>query len=176
MILIQGEYLNREVRFNPRSMRRYKRREIVFLNFGFNVGSEIGGMHFGVVTTDSEISSPVINVVPLGSLLSHQTEADLHKNEVYLGVIPGMNGLQSYAIPNQLRPISKIRILSPTSKRDSVIKIDSELMDKLDEKVVSLYVKGYVSIKKLAEKQAKEVAKAEILQGEAQAAVSEDSK
>lgn len=164
-----AEYLRREVGFNPRSMRRYKRGEIVFINFGFNVGSEIGGAHFAVVTTDSEISSPVINVVPLGSLNSNQNETNLHKKEVYLGVIPGMNGLQSYAIPNQLQPVSKMKILSPTSKRDPVIKIENEMMDKIDKMVVSLYVKGYVSQKELDKQNALE----EIRQGEAQVATDE---
>lgn len=165
-------YLTREVKFNPSSMRIYKRREIVLLNFGFNVGSELGGVHYGVVTTDSGFSNPVINVVPLGSLEAHQGEANLHKNEIYLGVIPGLNGLQSYAIPNQLRPVSKMRIISPKEKTDSAVKIDSELMDKIDKKIVSLYVKGYVSLKELAEKEA---AKAEIEQGHAQVAIKEPS-
>lgn len=168
-----ADYLKRELTFNPKSMRRYKRRDIVYVNFGFNVGSEIGGPHFAVVVSDSEPSNPVINVVPLGSLEVHQTEAALHKNDVYLGVIPGMNGLQSYAIPNQMRPVSKIRILAPTTKRDPVVRLDSELMDKIDKKVVSLYVKGYVSRKELAEREQREVAGKEASEAKEQVAATE---
>lgn len=165
-----ADYLKREVGFKPSSMRRYRRSEIVYINFGFNVGSEIGGRHFAIVASDSDQSNPVVNVIPLGSLEIHQTKADLHKKEVYLGVIPGMNGLQSYAIPNQLRPVSKLRILTPTAKNDPVIKIAPELMDMIDKKVVSLYVKGYISLKELKEKQ---VAKEEVKQGQEQVAATE---
>lgn len=166
-----ADYLKREVGFKPSSMRRYKRSEIVNVNFGFNVGSEIGGRHFAIIVSDSDQSNPVVNVIPLGSLEAHQTEADLHKKELYLGVIPGMNGLQSYAIPNQLRPVSKLRILAPTAKNDPVIKIAPELMDMIDKKVVSLYVKGYVSLKELAEKEEKKVAQEEVKQGLEQVAI-----
>lgn len=164
-----ADYLKREVGFKPTSMRRYKRGEIIYVNFGFNVGSEIGGLHFAVVASDCDQTNPVVNVIPLGSLEKHQTAADLHKKEQYLGVIPGMNGLQSYAIPNQLRPVSKLRILAPKGKDDTVVKIDPELMDLIDKKVVSLYVKGYVSVKELAQKE-KQAQKEEIERGQEQVA------
>lgn len=166
-----AQYLTREVGFKPTSMRRYKRREIILVNFGFNVGSEIGGVHFAVVMTDSNVSNAVVNVIPLGSLEAHETETDIHKTQVYLGIIPGMNGLQSYAITNQLRPVSKMRIIKPTSVRDNTIRLGTELMDKIDKQVVSMYVKGYISSKEL---EAQETAKVEIKQVDKEAAVTAD--
>lgn len=150
-----ADFLVREPKFDPKKMRSYTRGEVIFVNFGFNVGSEIGGNHYALVTTNSKSTNPVVNVIPLGSLEEGQTEKDLHKKEVYIGVIQGLNDKKSYAIPNQLRPISKMRIIKPKKTKDNVIKIkDPAILDKIDEVVVSLYVKGYAKVPKQTSKQA----------------------
>lgn len=48
--------------------RRYKRGDIVLVNFGYRVGSELGGRHFAVVLDCNNTKrSPILTVVPLSS-------------------------------------------------------------------------------------------------------------
>lgn len=44
-----GLYLQKEIDFAPKSLKAYKQREIILVDFGFNVGSEFGGRHYAVV-------------------------------------------------------------------------------------------------------------------------------
>ena len=46
----------------------YKRGDIVKLNFGFNIGSEYGGLHYAIVINNKNPhSSSVVTVIPLTS-------------------------------------------------------------------------------------------------------------
>lgn len=137
----QNKYLVWEETFDPSYLRAYKRSEIVLAHFGFNVGAEFGGMHYAVVIRDSSKNNPVVNVVPLSSLDDGETEQDVHKDSVFLGTIEGLNEKRAVAIPNQMRPISKIRILKPKKAKDGVFKLTSEQMDRIDEKIRKMYTK-----------------------------------
>jgi mRNA-degrading endonuclease toxin of MazEF toxin-antitoxin module len=137
----QNKYLVWEENFNPSYLRAYKRAEIVLAHFGFNVGAEYGGMHYAVVVRDSSKSNPNVSVVPLSSLEEGETEADMHKDRVFLGVIQGLNEKQAVAIPDQMRPISKLRIHKPRKAKDGVFKLTPEQMDLIDEKVRRLFTK-----------------------------------
>ena len=58
-----------EETFNPTKNIAYKRGNIVKVNFGFNVGAEYGGLHYGVVLDNHNAhNSPVVTVVPLTSM------------------------------------------------------------------------------------------------------------
>lgn len=55
--------------FNPKSLIRYKKGNIVLVDFGFRVGKELGGLHYAIVLdNENSYSSHVITVVPLTSL------------------------------------------------------------------------------------------------------------
>lgn len=72
-----------EEKFEPTKNIAYKRGNIVKLNFGFNIGCEYGGLHYGVVLDNkNDHSSPVITVIPLTSLKS---DKEIHSNSVELG-------------------------------------------------------------------------------------------
>ena len=77
-----SKYLLNEKNFDYSNIMKFKRGDIVNINFGFNVGSEHGGLHFSVVLdNDNKQSSPVITVVPLSS----GTEDKVYKRDVFLG-------------------------------------------------------------------------------------------
>ena len=79
-------FLEYEPIFSPKSLRRYKRGEIVKAHLGFNVGSEEGGLHYCVVLdNDNPISTPVVTVVPLTSVKKKTDLSKLKKGSVYLG-------------------------------------------------------------------------------------------
>lgn len=72
-----------EEQFEPTKNIAYKRGNIVKLNFGFNIGSEYGGLHYGVVLDkENAHSSPVLTVIPLTSKKDSQK---IHPNSVELG-------------------------------------------------------------------------------------------
>ncbi len=76
-------YIQREEIFEPSRLKRYERGDIIKVNFGFNVGSEYGGLHYAIVLDKANArNSPVITVIPLTSY----TDGDsIHSNDVFLG-------------------------------------------------------------------------------------------
>ena len=136
-----NKYLVWEENFDPSYLRAYKRSEIVLAHFGFNVGAEYGGMHYAVVIRNSSKNNPNVNVVPLSSLEEGEDKEDIHKDRVFLGVIQGLNAKNAVAIPDQMRPISKIRVYKPRNAKDVVFKLTTEQMNLIDEKVRKMYTK-----------------------------------
>ena len=77
-----SDYIDREENFNPKKIINYSRGDVIRANFGFNVGKELGGLHYAVVLdNDSKHSSHVITVVPLSSTDGR----NVHKRSVDLG-------------------------------------------------------------------------------------------
>ena len=61
-------YIKNEKDFNPTNLKTYKRGDIIKVNLGFNIGSELGGLHYCVVIDKkNNRNSPVITVIPLSS-------------------------------------------------------------------------------------------------------------
>lgn len=75
--------INFEEKFDSAKNMAYKRGNIVKLNFGFNIGSEYGGLHYGIVLDKkNNHNSPVLTVIPLTSMKDNKT---VHNNSVNLG-------------------------------------------------------------------------------------------
>ena len=75
--------INFEENFDPTKNISYKRGNIVKLNFGFNIGSEYGGLHYGIVLDNkNDHNSPVLTVIPLTSI---KGDRFIHPNSVELG-------------------------------------------------------------------------------------------
>lgn len=67
-------FLNEEERFNPSYNITYKRGQIVFVNFGYRIGRELGGNHYAVVLdVKNSRKSHTVTVVPLNSLKETET-------------------------------------------------------------------------------------------------------
>lgn len=78
-----AEYLAFEEKFDPKRNIAYKRGNVVKVNFGFNIGSEYGGLHYAVVLDNkNDHSSPVVTVIPLTSIKDDRV---IHANSVELG-------------------------------------------------------------------------------------------
>jgi mRNA-degrading endonuclease toxin of MazEF toxin-antitoxin module len=129
-----GKYLTFESLFDPKRLVYYKRGDIVLVHFGYNVGNEQGGVHYAVVVeNENSLSSGIVMVVPLSSLDAGKTIADLHKSEVFLGQLIG--GIDCYAMPLQMRTVSKLRIIKPKHKTQSKVTVPGNLLDKIDEQI-----------------------------------------
>ena len=75
--------INFEEKFEPTKNISYKRGNIVKVDFGFNIGAEYGGLHYGIVLDNNNAhNSPVVTVIPLTSIKS---EKEPHFNSVELG-------------------------------------------------------------------------------------------
>lgn len=74
--------IQRESAFNPASLPRLPHRQIVNVDFGFRVGSELGGLHYAVVLDKkNSVNGDTVTVVPLGSLKEHH---HANRNKVFL--------------------------------------------------------------------------------------------
>lgn len=72
-----------EENFDPAKNIAYKRGNIIKLNFGFNIGNEYGGLHYGIVLDNKNAhNSPVVTVIPL---TSQKDNKEIHTNSVNLG-------------------------------------------------------------------------------------------
>lgn len=75
-------YIKEENDFKPINLKTYERGDIIKVNLGFNIGSELGGLHYCVVIDKkNNRNSPVVTVVPLSS----QKADKVNKNSVVLG-------------------------------------------------------------------------------------------
>ncbi len=61
-------YIKSEITFNPRQLITYKRGQIIFVNFGFRVGQELGGLHYAIVLdVKNNKGNSTLTVIPLKS-------------------------------------------------------------------------------------------------------------
>ena len=76
------KYIKDEKNFNPINLKTYERGDIIKVNLGFNIGSEMGGLHYYVVIDKkNNRNSPVVTVIPLSS----QKIDKINKNSIILG-------------------------------------------------------------------------------------------
>lgn len=103
-------YISNETSFDPKKLISYKRGDVIKLNFGFNVGSEHGGLHYAIVLDNHNLhSSSVVTVVPLSS----GTASTTYKRDVFLG-----NELYT-----KLNAKNKILMEKTNEQRDETLKI-----------------------------------------------------
>jgi mRNA-degrading endonuclease toxin of MazEF toxin-antitoxin module len=102
------DFWSREDVFDYSSTVTYKYGDFIHLDLGCNVGSEQGGMRYGVVVEDSPKLSRTVVVIPIhGSecyRAAHKYEAYINKPFVFL------TKEHHFAEITQIRTVSKIRI------------------------------------------------------------------
>lgn len=131
--------------------RTYKRRDIIKVDFGFNVGSELGGLHYAlVVEKDDNISDSTLVVVPLSTFRKKGRKIDdLYPTEVDLGILEDLiennDEIYSYALIDQIRLISKLRIHEPRNNKLLPARISNEQMDLIDEKIIHFFSNKNIS-------------------------------
>lgn len=109
--------INFEETFEPKRNISYKRGNIIKLNFGFNIGSEYGGLHYAIVLDNNNAHNcPTVTVIPLTSI---KPDGVIHKNSVHLG--------------NELYRLLKI-------KYDTTLKSLKDEQKELDEAIVSFKI------------------------------------
>lgn len=130
-------HIENESSFNPKILKRYSWGEIVLVDFGFNLGSEIREKHYAIVFEENNpVKSPMLVVIPLSS---HKRLKNLAKNDVMLGQVVQGSSKDSVAKVEQIRAISKMRIVAPKFSHDVPIgRASQEQMSKICEKLLKL--------------------------------------
>lgn len=129
------KYINDEKNFNPTNLKTYERGDIIKINLGFNIGSELGGLHYCVVIDKkNNRNSPVITVIPLSS----QKTDKINKNSIILG-----NDIYNKLVEksNKLLEDNKIEIKENKNKLLSGIKLSNENLDLIDDKMKKMFIK-----------------------------------
>ncbi len=138
---LQTRYLEWELTFNPRLLRKYSPGEVLLVDFGWNVGAEFGGRHWAVVVEQNDRAAATVMVVPLSSLKPGQTAADVHRRDAYVGVIEGLNPNKAVAKVPQMRAVSKIRIVKPRTVEDGPAnKITPDQLAIITSKIKELFI------------------------------------
>ena len=136
-----GNLIVRENEFNPEHLPYFKRGDIVYVDLGVNVGSEHADIHYAVVYEhNNSKKNKNIVIIPLSSI---DDEKKVSPVDLYLGdnVIPWTPGIKTIAKPNQIRSISKMRILKPLFVNDKVARLKAEHLDAIDNKLKALLFK-----------------------------------
>lgn len=74
-------YISNEKAFSSKYLPCYRRGNIINVNFGFNLGSELGGLHYAVVLADSTQSNPTVVVAPM---TSYKAGRKIRKDELFI--------------------------------------------------------------------------------------------
>lgn len=130
------DYIEKEQDYDPLMDNYYKRRDIVHVDLGFNVGSEDGGGHYAIVLWASQ-KSKTITVIPITS----EKPGSYHNKNIHVPLEELLeDGVVNWAKVEQIRCVSKLRVSYP-NKPLKVKKVPPELMNKIDGLIISLYTK-----------------------------------
>lgn len=70
-----ADYHDNETIFDTHKLKRYKRGDIIKVNLGFNVGNELGGLHYcAVINKSDNLSYGTLNIIPLSSIKSNKEQ------------------------------------------------------------------------------------------------------
>ena len=156
-----ANYIRSENDFNYKSIPNYKRGDVIKVNFGFNIGSEHGGLHYAVVIGNNNIkASPVITVIPLSSSNKNKKyDRDvLLGDELHEKLVSKYNKLNKQ-VTDELNEVNRIKAVLENSidNPDGKINNDREkllfdLTKRVDilsrkEKMLSTYAKEISKLK-----------------------------
>ena len=154
-ILWLGKYLSyqmQEQNFRPNYNINYRRGQVILVDFGYRIGSELGGAHYAVVLDmKSSKQNNQVTVIPLRS--------DKGKDTRYLSIYTVNIGTEikdildrhhrttanmydkTIADVGQMCTISKMRIITPTKAKDYLAGeyLSSSAMTAIQEKIQLLF-------------------------------------
>lgn len=142
-----SKYHDEEAIFSSKRLKHFKRGDIVKVNLGFNVGNELGGLHYCVVINNNDnLNSGTLNVVPLSSakedkVYNEITCVDL-KDELYTLLIKKYNyemtlALKQFGTAEEIENLSAEK-LSIFSKKVSLLKKLNTELDRMKHGSVAL--------------------------------------
>lgn len=88
----------------PRPLLDYRRGQVIWVDFGFNVGHEFGGDHPAIVLVDASPKNPKVLVLPLTSKQPKKQFA----HHVHVGKVHGLKP-DHWATVYEIRSVDKLR-------------------------------------------------------------------
>lgn len=106
-------YIRREATFDSNLCPSFERGSLVNVNLGFNVGSELGGLHYAVVLMDSPRKNPNLVVVPLTSVKPGKQIDKLRPTELFMGdelfnKVQGKYAALRTSIPTEIKMLTDL--------------------------------------------------------------------
>lgn len=133
------EKLNYEHTYEPGKLPSFKRGDIVWVNLGYNIGSELGGSR-PVVILEAENNKKDKNIV-IAPIRSYNSKGPkkIFEGLVYVGKHETLTE-HSYVDLKHIRSISKMRIYRNNNK---IIqgRLPNEILDEIDQKLIKLFTK-----------------------------------
>lgn len=131
-----ASYIQQEDSFRPQNLKSYKQREIILVDFGFNVDGEFGGRHYAVVLEKN--NNPKASMILVAPITSYDPARGGKPHPVNIDL--GIGAIHGYTkgaaiVVNQIRYISKMRIESPKSTSTRPIYIRTEKFNLLMNKI-----------------------------------------
>ena len=131
-------FIKNETAFSPNYCPDFPRGSIVNLNLGFNLGSELGGLHYGIVLQRSRRNNPNLIIAPMTSVKDAKDTAHLPPYKVFLGEelyfkIQGKYEGLKVSIPSEIEILGSA-IENAKSEEDKIrisVKI-KDLVNKID--------------------------------------------
>ena len=151
-------YHDEERNFNISKSGVFSRGDIIKVNLGFNIGNELGGLHYCVVLGKYDNTrNGTLNVVPLTSkkpnkkydsstvnlgnelyiLLQEKLDKEKKKLKQILDELEKIE--DSIALINQITTISKQRIFNDTLRRN--VKLSNNSLDLIDKQIIKYFTK-----------------------------------
>ncbi len=127
-----------ETKSTKTTYKKYERGQIVKVDFGINIGSELCYTHFAIIVTKNDsIYSDILTVVPITSKNGNNR---LNLGKLLHKMLPNSikYNLTCYANLTQITTISKERIFLSTKK----FICNDTILDHLDSQILLLFTKG----------------------------------
>ena len=141
------KYLKREKSFHPKSLPAFKRGSIIYVDLGFNIGYEYGGIHYAIVLnkTDSR-KNHLLHILPLTSIKETTDLTNLKyyqlslSDEIHKLLI--QKAFNSVKIFNEQKVIVERNLIEVNEKAK---KIQRFIKEKQEEKEVDTKILDYFS-------------------------------
>ena len=144
-----AEYHDEERTFNIAKSGMYSRGDVIKVNLGFNIGNELGGLHYCIVLNKYDNTrNGALNVIPLTSRKDNKqydsSSVNLGKElyNVFQKKIEkeiGKMEKDSIALITQITTVSKQRIFKDTVRRN--VKISNKSLDLIDKQIIKYFTK-----------------------------------
>lgn len=133
-----SNYILFEDKFEAAKNIAYKRGDIVKVNFGFNIGSELGGVHYAIILDNSnKHNADTVVVVPLSSYKPGKTlyERDLYIGSEFYALVDGRTSRLHNEAKEKLRELNQTISVLEKHKSDADA---SELLEHINKQVTDL--------------------------------------
>lgn len=124
--------LVKEETFNPERIITYRKGDVVKMNLGYRLGSEEGGLHYGVVLDVSNSKkSDTVTVIPLTSFKKGKK---IHRDDIFIGkeLFQAIIGKHDKLLSELEKEISELKSVNNSTEVHDRLRVLQEKADELE--------------------------------------------